>query len=96
MPGARFRSKEDLHVIHSLGEWFGVNSEPFDYDVCDRYGTKGSCAVALLLDESSLVALGIRPFFEKIFLDHYRRDLSSSGPIDLVLLRRLALSRFAG
>ena len=52
--------------------------------------TKGSCAVALLLDESSLVARVIRPFFEKIFLDHYRRDLSSSGPIDLVLLRRLA------
>src|SRR5438093_6001422 len=43
-------------------------------------GRRGSCAVALLLGESSLVARVIRPFFEKISLDDYRRDLSSSVP----------------
>ena len=40
---------------------------------------RGSCAVALLLGECALLPVLFSPFFEELFAEHYRRDLSSFG-----------------
>jgi len=49
VPETRFRSKEDLHVIHSLGEWFRVRCERFDNESHHPIdlGVNDFCAIAL-------------------------------------------------